>query len=152
MAHNYRKLAEHVYDIFTRGAVDELPGVFATDFIEHQEVPGADGTPLGAVTQWVQMSTTGLSNLNYRIDSVVGSGNQVVCRVQLQGTHTGEFMGVPATGNKVDVMIMDWVRLTDDGKIAEHWGCGEDMRLMEQLGLTAGASTIDLTQKATAKA
>jgi predicted ester cyclase len=57
--------------------------------------------------------------------------------------------GIPATGNKIDVLLMDWVRLTPDGQVAEHWGTMQESKLMAQLGIPTQA-TIDLTTPATA--
>ena len=148
MAHNYRAIAAKVYSIFERGAVDELSGIFTPAFIEHDELPGSTATGLDLVKEWVQMSHTGLPDARYHLESVVGSGNQVVCRVRLTGTHRGEFMGIPATGNKVDILLMDWVRLTPSGRVAEHWGTGQEGKLMAQLGVAAPGLTIDLTTPA----
>jgi predicted ester cyclase len=145
MAHNYRKLAEQVYDIFTRGAIKEIPTAFSADFIEHEELPGSNATGLATVEEWITSTKRGISNIAYRLDSVVGQGDEAVCRVQLTGTHTGELFGAPATGNAIDVMIMDWVRISDDGKVAEHWGAFQEGQLMAQLGVSTAATAIDLT-------
>lgn len=151
MTHNHRALAEQVYGIFTRGAVDELPQVFAADYVEHELLPGSTATGTAAVAEWVQMTTTGISGVNYRIDSVVGSGDEVCCRVQLTGKHTGELFGAPATGNDIDVMIIDWVRLDDEGKVVEHWGAFHESEFMSQIGIVPGAeATVDLTQRVAA--
>jgi predicted ester cyclase len=42
-------------------------------------------------------------------------------------------MGVPASGNRVEVEGIDIVRL-EDGKAAEHWGVTDDLGLMQQIG------------------
>jgi predicted ester cyclase len=41
-------------------------------------------------------------------------------------------MGVPPTGNTVDVEIIDICRF-DGGKIAEHWGYSDRLSTLEQL-------------------
>ena len=51
-----------------------------------------------------------------------------------RGTHQGEFNGIPATGKKVSIEMMDRVR-TRDGKAVEHWGCSDDLGMMTQLGV-----------------
>jgi predicted ester cyclase len=151
MAHDYRAIAEKVYDIFERGAVDELAPAFAPTFIEHDELPGSTATGLELVKEWVQTTNRALPGARYKIESVVGSGNEAVCRVRLTGNHRGELFGIPATGKKVDILLMDWVRLTPKGQIAEHWGLMQESVLMAQLG-AATPQTIDLTAPATAKA
>ena len=37
-----------------------------------------------------------------------------------RGTHQGEFLGIPATGNEVQFPLYDLARI-EDGKIVEHW-------------------------------
>ena len=148
MAHDYRSLAETVYSIFERGAVDELTTVFAADYIDHDELPGTTAKNLDLVREWVQMSRSSMPDARYTIESVVGSGNEACCRVRLTGTHQGEMFGIPPTGNKIDILLMDWVRLTPTGQVAEHWGTMEESKLLAQLGVTA-PQTIDLTTPAT---
>ena len=148
MAHDYRAIAQTVYDIFERGAADELTTVFATDYVDHEELPGTDAAGIELVAEWVRMSTAALPDAHYELESVVGSGDEAVCRVRLTGTHQGELFGIPATGNKVDVLIIDWVRLNASGQVVEHWGVMQEGALMAQLGVTAPQS-IDLTTPAT---
>jgi predicted ester cyclase len=119
----------------------------APTFIEHDELPGSAATGLDLVKEWVQMSRTALPGAKYRIESVVGSGNEAVCRVRLTGTHRGVLFGIPATGKKVDILLMDWVRLSPTGQITEHWGTMQESKLLEQLGVMP-AQTIDLTTPA----
>jgi predicted ester cyclase len=57
----------------------------------------------------------------------------VVGRYTLRGTHLGDFLGNPATGNSIEVSNIHILRVVD-GKIVEHWGHGDDMGMMRQLG------------------
>jgi len=67
------------------------------------------------------------------VDSV-NEGDKVAFRWLLSGTHMGEFMGVVATGTRVEAMGMDIVRVAD-GEIAEHWGEFDVMGLLRQIGV-----------------
>ena len=64
----------------------------------------------------------------------VKEGDTVAFRWLLSGTHLGRFMGVVATGRRVEAMGMDIVRVTR-GEIAEHWGEFDVMGLLRQLGV-----------------
>lgn len=64
----------------------------------------------------------------------IKEGDKAAFRWLLSGTHTGEFMGVAATGRRVEAMGMDIVRLSD-GEIAEHWGEFDVMGLLRQIGV-----------------
>jgi steroid delta-isomerase-like uncharacterized protein len=64
----------------------------------------------------------------------VREGDKVAFRWLLSGTHEGGFMGVIATGRRVEVMGMDIVRVVD-GEIVEHWGEFDAMGLLRQIGV-----------------
>ena len=54
----------------------------------------------------------------------------------MTGTHEGEFMGIAATGRRMEVPGMDLVRIRD-GKAVEHWGVTDNLAMMQQLGAMA---------------
>jgi predicted ester cyclase len=58
----------------------------------------------------------------------------------VRGTHRGEFIGLPATGNLVTISEMHIARVVD-GKIVERWAEWDQLALLQQVG---GIS--DLTQ------
>jgi predicted ester cyclase len=50
------------------------------------------------------------------------------------GTHEGEYMGIPSTGNKINYTAMVKARFSE-GKIVKAWGVGDILTLMQQLGM-----------------
>jgi len=68
------------------------------------------------------------------VEQTVGEGDLVCTRGYFEGTHDGDFMGVPATGNKVNVKYMDIWRLVD-GKAVENWVRLDMLGMMQQLGV-----------------
>jgi predicted ester cyclase len=44
-------------------------------------------------------------------------------------------MGMPATGKRADVQLMDMFLFGDDGRVREHWGVLDALALMQQLGV-----------------
>ena len=67
-------------------------------------------------------------------DEVIVSGDRVVTCGTFTATHLGEFQGLPPTGKQVSLSIMHIDRV-EDGKIVEHWGQGDALGLMQQLGI-----------------
>jgi predicted ester cyclase len=51
-----------------------------------------------------------------------------------EGTQTGEFMGIPASGKKISITEMNMVRIAN-GKAVERWGQANAMAMMRQLGV-----------------
>ena len=63
---------------------------------------------------------------------MVAEGDLVATHKTFTGTHDGEFFGLPATGKRATIRVMDFVRY-EDGKIAEHWNVVDMAGLMAQL-------------------
>lgn len=55
-------------------------------------------------------------------------------RTTLNGTHKGEFMGIPPTGKKIEYTAMVIVRFSE-GKIVESREEADMLGLMQQLGM-----------------
>jgi len=53
--------------------------------------------------------------------AVIAEGDRVVYLATFTGTHTGPFLGVPASGKRVSIPMLETWRVEDD-KIVEHWG------------------------------
>ena len=64
---------------------------------------------------------------------IVGE-DKVVVTSTLRGTHGGTYIGVPATGKRIEVPPIDIYRIAD-GKIAEHWFLLDFFTLLNQLGV-----------------
>lgn len=51
-----------------------------------------------------------------------------------QATHSGEFMGIAATGKRVEIRYMDFWKVRD-GKIVDNWVMVDFPHAMRQLGV-----------------
>lgn len=123
-----------MYDVINAGDLDGFESVLAGDFVEHEETPGLEPTREG-VREFFGMFTAAFPDLRFDAEDILASGDKVVARVRVTGTHTGEFMGMPATGKRMDVQAIDIIRFGADGLAHEHWGVFDAMAMMQQLGL-----------------
>jgi len=64
----------------------------------------------------------------------IAEGDKVVVRGTMTGTHSAEFMGIPATGKQVKISGIDVTRF-HEGQSVEHWGQWDVAGLMQQLGV-----------------
>lgn len=74
------------------------------------------------------------ANGNHTFDEVIVSEDKVITCGTFTGTHLGEFQGLPPTGKQIKLSIMHIDRL-ENNKIVEHWGQGDALGLMQQLGI-----------------
>lgn len=70
----------------------------------------------------------------HHFEEVIVAGDRVVTCGTFTATHLGEFQGLPPTGKTISLSIMHIDRV-EDGKIVEHWGQGDALGLMQQLGI-----------------
>jgi len=69
------------------------------------------------------------------VDDVIVDDHGASFRATMNGTHLGDFAGVPATGRAIEVHLVDFMEIKD-GQIVAQWG-GPDMRdMLQQLGAT----------------
>ena len=122
------------YDLINAGDVDGFGDLLADDFVEHEETPGLAPTKDG-VKEFFRIYIAAFPNLRFDAEDVLASGDKIVARVRVTGTHEGEFMGLPATGKNIAVQAIDIVRFGEDGLAREHWGVFDEMAMMRQLGV-----------------
>jgi predicted ester cyclase len=68
------------------------------------------------------------------IEDMIAEGDKVATRKTYRGTHQGQFLGIPPTGRHISVGLIDMMRLVD-GKVVEHWNVGDDLSMLQQLGV-----------------
>jgi len=122
-----------IYDMINDGDFEGFGGLMADDFVEHEETPGLSPTKDG-VMEFFRAYKAGFPDLRFDVQDMLASGDKVVGRVTITGTHQGEFMGMPPTGRSIRVQAIDILRFSDDGLAHEHWGVLDAMMMMQQLG------------------
>jgi steroid delta-isomerase-like uncharacterized protein len=122
-----------LYERINAGDIDGFGALLSDDFVEHEEVPGLEPTREG-VKAFFHMYRAAFPDLRMEVEDVIVDGDKAVARVRASGTNDGDFMGMPATGRRVDVQLIDIMRLGDDGLVHEHWGVFDAMKMMQQLG------------------
>ncbi len=67
------------------------------------------------------------------MEDFVTSGDRVAGRFVYRGTHAGELMGIPASGNQVEMRSIDIWRV-EDGMFAGHWDELNLTEMFQQMG------------------
>jgi len=127
--------ARRMYELISAGDIDGFSENLADDFVEHEVTPGLAPTKAG-VKDFFRMQRAAFPDMRMVAEDVIASGDKVVARVRYTGTNQGAFMGMPATGKRADVQLMDMFLFGDDGRVREHWGVMDALALMQQLGVT----------------
>ncbi len=115
-----------------QGKQESFDSLLAADCINHLAPAGSNG-PESMVHFLKQVLRNGFPDIKVEILDQIAEGDRVTTRKKLHGTHTGEFMGIPATNKKVVIDVIDIVKLRD-GKYTDHWACSSLHEVIAMLG------------------
>jgi steroid delta-isomerase-like uncharacterized protein len=86
----------------------------------------------GAWSDFLHAFVTAFPDSTIQVEDCIAEGDTVVTRWSLNGTHQGEFQGIPATGRAVQFNGIEFNRVRD-GKFVEHASQFDLAGLMRQL-------------------
>jgi predicted ester cyclase len=87
----------------------------------------------GATSFW-NLVRGAFPDMRVDIEVAVAEGDLVCEHSVINATHSGDWMGVPPTGNKVSWDMTNLYKLSD-GKITDRWGAFDQMAIMRQMGV-----------------
>jgi steroid delta-isomerase-like uncharacterized protein len=128
-----KQIVRRYQEIYNSNQLDSLGEVVSENLLTPRIMPGIPSGIQGAKAAH-QMMLTGFPDYQTAIDDLIAEDDKVVARITMSGTHTGNFMGIPATGKQV-VFTGIYIARIADGKIVEHWGEEDGVSLLIQLGV-----------------
>jgi steroid delta-isomerase-like uncharacterized protein len=118
-------------DFWNKHNIAAFDKYYTTDFIMHF----ADGDQNSEQYKGVcQAYFTAFPDLHITTDDLVAEGDKITKVWTATCTHTGEFMGIPATGKQIVVKGIEVFHIVD-GKITEVWASMDNLGMMQQLGV-----------------
>jgi len=117
------------------GFVDTL---FAPDALDHDPAPG-QGPGREGYRTFFHTLTTAFPDAHLEPLVNVVDDDKIAFAYTLTGTHRGDFNGVAATGNRIEVRGLQIGRF-ESGQIVERWGSSDELGILQQLGAAPGPS------------
>jgi steroid delta-isomerase-like uncharacterized protein len=132
-AEENRAVIRRAYEeLWNKRNVDVVDEMVAEDFLNHAAPAGRQRGRQG-LKDVVRMFAVAFPDFRYEVEDVISEGDKIAVRDVFIGTHQGDFMGVPATGNHVTMEAIHIYRFSA-GRLAEHWVARDDLGMMRQLG------------------
>jgi steroid delta-isomerase-like uncharacterized protein len=138
MADNKELARRWFSEVMSEGKTEVIDELCAPDFVDHNPFQGTSAD-LAGLKDFVAQIRAAFPDLQMTADDLIVEGDRLAVRSTMRGTHEGDFMGIPASGKKVEVSNFDFVRFEND-QAAEHWGAIDSDALMEQLGVAPPGS------------
>jgi predicted ester cyclase len=118
-------------ELWADGDVDRLDLVLSPDFAHH--LPGMPTDREGLKMALLALRHA-LPDFEATIELLAASGDLVADAITWTATHSGELMGMPATGRRVTVTETHIARVVD-GMIVERWGTWDQHGFLQQIGV-----------------
>ena len=138
---SHESIVRNVLTLIDARKLDEAFEFYAPDYVYHgpggQELRGRDG-----IRGLWEIFLGGFPDLSSTVDELISHGDKLVMRWTVRGTHTGEFLGIAPTNNKIALPITE-IFVIADGQLVEAWDRYDRLHLLEQIGAApiASAST-----------
>jgi C-1 hydroxylase len=100
----------------------------APDYIDHTNKVDVNG-----LKQLFKMGLSAFPDWHETIEDIIAEGDKVWVLLSYSGTHTGDFMGLAPTGNKVSSKAVDIYRVSNR-KLAEYWNVTDNVRIFAPIG------------------
>lgn len=131
---NKELLARYVTEVWDEGDLDALNEFLSPEFKRHVS-PTLPPLDVEAQIERLKGFRRAFPDITLTVEEVTAEDDRIAFRSTIRGTHRGELAGLPATGKKITVGLVDVIRL-EGSRFAEQWG-GPDMAdLFRQLGAT----------------
>ncbi len=118
------------------GNLAVLDELLAPDCINHEQ-SNPEQRGKAACKQWANdvrlVNRRGFPDYDITPEDIVAEGDKVVKRWVFQGTHSGEFAGIPPTGKRVTMRGITLYRLAQ-GRVSEMYWNYDVFGLLQQLG------------------
>src|SRR4030042_171928 len=116
--------------VFQNHDFSKLDEIMRDDYIQHNE-----DTPQGKAgfKQFFEQMFKAMPDFSYTMKKIIAEGDTVMMYSTTTATHKSEWLGNPATGNKLNFDVVDIFRI-ENGKIAEHWDVADTLKLFPQVG------------------
>ena len=130
------KIVEKWIDVLNRKAIAEVGTVFAEEGMVHY--PGlADAVGPQAIGALLASFFSAFPDLNCEITDIFhATDGRVVATFRTQATHSGPFLGIEATGHRINVEGIAIFTISN-GKVTHEWNIDDVFSMTRQIGLLA---------------
>jgi steroid delta-isomerase-like uncharacterized protein len=129
-----RRIHALVEDVLNGQNWDTASKYFAPEVVVHHPTSPEPITGVDAFESLVQTAYTGFPDWHFGLETIVVEGEYAAGRATTTGTHTGDFVGFPPTGERFEVTELVLFRF-DGELVREAWIMPDLTRQMQQLGL-----------------
>ncbi|HEY6901884.1 MAG TPA: ester cyclase [Puia sp.] len=120
------------HEVVQQGLPESFQTLLSPTVINHSAPPGHPNGPESFTFFLNDVLRKGFPDLRVQILDQIAEGDLVATRKRITGTHTGEIFGIPPSNKKVEIRVIDIIRL-QNGQYVEHWGESNFSDILKQI-------------------
>jgi steroid delta-isomerase-like uncharacterized protein len=133
-AERNRETLLRYYDAYNARDLNALEHLLADDVVSNVTEELGLGQGREAFATYWQTAFDAIPDVRQEVLEVVAEGDWVAARYLGTGTHQGELLGIPASGNRVEEEVGVFARFDGRGRIAEYWVYVDNLSFLQQIG------------------
>jgi steroid delta-isomerase-like uncharacterized protein len=118
---------------YPRSLLDLVEEIYAPDYVAHDPTMPEDTRGVEGAREFYGMYRSAFPDTEITIEDQLAEGDMVATRWTARATHQGELMGVPPSGNRVEVPGVTISRI-GGGKVVEEWNNYDALGMMQAIG------------------
>jgi steroid delta-isomerase-like uncharacterized protein len=132
MTETEKIIREYYSRVWEKNETEAVHQLFAETYVNHAGARGTLKGPEGILTNY-RNTRDAFRDCTFTLEKMLIAGKNACAYYKMAGTHTGTFMGIPATGKSVNVPGIG-IYMVSGGKIQESWVVRDTLVLLRQLG------------------
>jgi steroid delta-isomerase-like uncharacterized protein len=124
-------------EVWNQGRLEVIAELASTDCVLHAD--GAELRGPGEVRQRTEAIREAFSDIHIDVEQVSVQGDWVISRWRVSQIHSGTWMGMPPTGQRIVVNGSTWMRV-ENGLLAEGWDYWEQQQASDAIRAAQPAS------------
>ncbi len=138
-----KKILCRYYEAFNRGDFTEFDHIIADDYVEHEALPPRISPCREGMKDYMRLLRNAFPDIKFDIRDLVAENDKVWAHVVMKGTQRRDYRGIPATGKRVEMEMVDIFRFSGT-QVVEHWSIAEQHTMVQQLGMVSVLVSEDL--------
>ncbi len=128
-----KSLAREILKFPNTGDFSEMDERVSEDFV-YRSANGEEHHGRDGFKELISKYRSAFPDLEFKPNEVIAEGDTVVMLQTTRGTHRGQLMDIPASGNEVTLPIMSRLKFRD-GKLVDLYESFDSMDMMRQIGV-----------------
>jgi steroid delta-isomerase-like uncharacterized protein len=133
---------QFIDEVWNAGEFDFLEETVSDDYVGHWFDLDQETVDKAGLRDFIEEARAGFSDFEMTPEFMLVEDDMITVGFTTSGTHDGEFMDIPPTGEAGNTTGIFVHRFDDDGMMTEAWASWDALGMLQQLGVVPKSFTL----------